>query len=111
MDSDCSPVEPFAKRVGYFRRLFARGIGRTPSALLKHALDKAAFCAADAERARSDVSMPCCDRVAIFREARLAERALAQAKAGLTPANKPQTLGDLLRADIEEQRAAKAVSA
>lgn len=115
MDTDSkrgdAPADAFEQRVRFHRRVLARGCGRSPTAKLKLALDHAAYCRADAERARHDPTMPICDRTAIFREDRLAQRALAQAMADITPANKPLSLGDLLRADIEQQRIAKAASA
>jgi hypothetical protein len=56
MDSDSSAVEPLAKRVAYFRRLLAKGIGRTPTALQKLAITNAARLTARAELAACDIS-------------------------------------------------------
>jgi hypothetical protein len=47
-------VSPLAKRVEYLKRLFARGIGRTPTAKQKLALNRAALLTAKAEQAAVD---------------------------------------------------------
>jgi hypothetical protein len=47
-------ISPLAKRIDYLKRLFARGIGRTPTAKQKLALARAALLTAKAEQAAAD---------------------------------------------------------
>ena len=46
--------DPLAKRVAYLRKVFARGVGKTPSAKQKLALARAALLTAKAEQAAED---------------------------------------------------------
>jgi len=95
MDRKSSPIEPLAKRVAYFRRLFAKGIGRTPTALQKHAVARAAQLSAEAERALADPAASINDKVRIDHAAARARADMAVAIAAGKP--KPMTLPDLLR--------------
>jgi hypothetical protein len=45
---------PLEKRIGYLKRIFAKGIGRTPTAKQKLALQRAALLTAKAEQAAAD---------------------------------------------------------
>jgi len=64
--------DPLAKRIGYLQRVFARGIGRTPSAKQKLALRRAALLTAKAEQAAED---PLTDANSLVRLDGLAARA------------------------------------
>jgi hypothetical protein len=54
LDRESSTLSPLAKRIGYLKRLFARGIGRTPTAKQKLALERAARLTAAAELAAAN---------------------------------------------------------
>jgi hypothetical protein len=54
MAAESIVASPFAKRIDYLKRLFARGIGRTPTAKQKLALARAALLTAKAEQAAAD---------------------------------------------------------
>jgi hypothetical protein len=47
-------ISPLTKRIDYLKRLFARGIGRTPTAKQKLALERAARLTAAAEQAAAN---------------------------------------------------------
>jgi hypothetical protein len=99
MDHETSP----AKRVAYFKRIFARGIGRTPNALQKHAVARAAQWAAEAERVLADPAAQANDKVRVDNAFR---RAKADMDALLTkrqPAHVP--LRERLRLEFEAGQA------
>jgi hypothetical protein len=54
MTAESIVESPLEKRIGYLKRLFARGIGKTPSAKQKLALARAALLTAKAEQAAAD---------------------------------------------------------
>lgn len=89
MDSDSSPIEPLAKRTAYFRRLFARGIGRTPTALQRLAITTAARAQAKAEAAALDPATSANDFVRLTRCAALAKRDMEAVIGKREPAHVP----------------------
>jgi hypothetical protein len=64
------------KRAEYFKRLFAKGIGRTPSGKQKFALARAATLTAAAERAATDPLVSANDLVRLDNSARRARTEL-----------------------------------
>lgn len=96
MDTDSPTIEPLAKRVAYFRRLFAKGVGRTPTALQKLAIARAAVMTAKAEAAALDPATTANDCVRLDGAA---ARARADMKAAIEADRPKPTLGpDSLRA-------------
>jgi hypothetical protein len=89
MDSNSSPVEPFAKRVAYFKRLFARGVGKTPTALQKMAIARAAVLTAKAESAALDPKCTANDAVRLDHAAARARRDMAAVLKVAKPAHVP----------------------
>lgn len=85
----------FADRIQYHRKILAKGVGKSPSAIMRRALDHCAYCMAQCELARADLSIPVTDRTAVFREARLAERHLQALKDGRESEPAPLELVDL----------------
>jgi hypothetical protein len=51
IDVATKPSEAFSRRVQHFRRVLAKGVGRSPPSLLKLVLDRAAALCAEEERA------------------------------------------------------------
>jgi len=74
MDGKSPAVEPLAKRVAYLKRLFARGVGRTPTALQKMAIARAAVLTAKAEAAALDPNCTANDLVRLDHAAARARR-------------------------------------
>jgi hypothetical protein len=64
------------RRVSHFRRIYRRGVGKSPPAEILHALARLSELAAADERLRSDPSATITDRVLIGRELRMAQREL-----------------------------------
>ena len=85
------------KRTRYYRRAYARGIGKVPPFALRLALDRASQLAALAEQCRLDPrSTPSAIAVS-DRAARIAFTDLQKAKAAARPAPaEPQTLAEYL---------------
>ncbi len=88
MDSDSSPVEPLAKRVAYYRRVFAKGVGKTPTALQRLAITRAARLTAIAEAAACNPSISANDVVRLDGAACRARRDMAAAIAAARPSPK-----------------------
>ena len=81
MDTNKTPAKPddaFAVRVKYFKRVLARGVGRTPPVLLRMALKRAAELEAVAEATLADPNSTANDKVRTARAVRLARRDLAE---------------------------------
>jgi hypothetical protein len=69
-------ISPLARRIEYLKRLFARGIGRTPTAKQKFALQRAAVLTAKAEQAATDPLTSASDLVRLDNSASRARREL-----------------------------------
>jgi hypothetical protein len=78
MTIDNDTESPLAKRVAYLRRLFGRGVGRTPTAKQKLLLARAALLTARAEQALSDPLISANDAVRLDGAAARARRELQQ---------------------------------
>jgi len=78
MTAESIIASPLAKRVEYLKRLFARGIGRTPTAKQKLALARAALLTAKAEQAAADPLTSANDLVRLDGAAARARRELQQ---------------------------------
>ena len=89
-DAPVTQDDAFEHRVKYHRRVLARGCGRSPPSKLIYCLDHAAHCRALAEAIRNDPSVALTDKVAAFREERLALKALEAAKTAARPEPAPQ---------------------
>lgn len=82
--------DAFADRCRYWRRALARGVGRSPPALLRQAIRRAAVLEAEAERVLADPTATANDKVRIGRLARHARRDLKEAVATMRQsAHKP----------------------
>jgi hypothetical protein len=86
-------AEAFALRVKHYRRIFAKGVGSNPSGRIKLLIDHAAYTAANAERTRLDFGVPDVIRTQVFRESRLAIRALERALEAKRPAEADDVYG------------------
>jgi hypothetical protein len=89
MDTDSPPTEAFAKRVAYLKRVLARGVGCTPTAAQKLAIQRAALLTAKAEAAALDPNTSPNDVVRLDGAAHRARQAMLQTFA----ARKPKQLG------------------
>jgi hypothetical protein len=76
MTDESLTESPLEKRIGYLKRIFARGIGRTPTAKQKLALVRAATLTARAEQAMSDPLISANDAVRLDGAAARARREL-----------------------------------
>jgi hypothetical protein len=97
MDTDCSLVEPLAKRVAYYKRIFAHGVGKTPTSIQKIAIARAAVLTAKAELAALDPATSANDTVRLDGVAAKARRDMAavlKIAAKTTP--RYETLDELL---------------
>lgn len=83
-------VASLAERIAFFRRLFARGCGVTPTVQIRLALDRAARLAARSEAAELDVATNTTTLGNLCREARLAKRDLDRLIA-TRPKSKPSS--------------------
>ena len=68
--------DAFADRFRYWRRTLTRGVGKSPLALLRLAVERAAILEAEAERMLADPAATANDKVRIGRLARHARRDL-----------------------------------
>jgi len=78
MTAESTIESPLAKRIEYLKRLFARGIGRTPTAKQKLALQRAALLTAKAEAALASPLTSANDAVRLDGCAARARRELQQ---------------------------------
>jgi hypothetical protein len=95
-DATAVPAESYRERAAYYRRVYARGCGKTPTSELRIALDRAAYASADAWRCRIDPTIPDAVRIAILREDRLCQKALAIAKERNQPVKRMRSLPQVL---------------
>ena len=61
--ADAQHDEPFAARVAYWKSVFARGCGKTPTSLMKSAIDLAAKSRAEVDRVFANPASTSNDRV------------------------------------------------
>jgi hypothetical protein len=96
MTTECPTEGTLAKRVAYLKRIFARGVGRTPSAKQKLAVARAALLTAAAEAAALDPATTANDLVRLDGAASRARREMA----AVLHAAKPSlpSLSQLMRA-------------
>jgi hypothetical protein len=96
MESNTPTSDALSKRVAYFRKAFAKGLGHKPSTIEASALLTAARLTAEAERALADETVSLNEKVRISGEARRARQDL-KATLEVNKRDAPLTLVDILK--------------
>jgi len=104
MTAESYAISPLAKRVHYLKRLFARGIGRTPTAKQKLALMRAATLTAKAEQAAVDPLTSANDLVRLDGAASRARRELQAIITAGAKSEREMTLDEYVAGRAEAAR-------
>jgi hypothetical protein len=102
INASLKPDDAFQTRVKHWRRALARGVGRSPRALLRRQITATAMLEAKRECVLVDPRATATDIVQITREARIARRILNGMIKAQQPAEAPKqpntpTLSDLIQ--------------